>query len=126
MAEYSADCVDHADLHIRKSPNGTINSESILSSVQINGKSIPACRQKDRAVKKKYTSYPFLELMEYMPMTKSEFIYILFKHSHEKKQSYGKFYEMINTLNASGSVTKLTTMMLRAYCAASSPSTQTM
>ena len=115
MAAYAADCVDHANLHMRKNPSGNLNPDSILASVQVNGKSIPACRQKDRAVKKKYTSYPFLALMEFMPLTKSEFMYILFKHSREKKQSYGKFYEMINTLNASGSVTKLTKMMLHEF-----------
>ena len=115
MVAYSVDCKDHADLHLRKNPDGSLDPDSILASVQVNGKTVPACKQQDRVVDKKYTSYPFLVLMESMPLTESEFIYILLKHSHESKKNYGKYYEMINRINASGSVTKLTKKLLNGF-----------
>ena len=114
MAGYAADCVDHSRLHMRIAENGRKDPDSVLDFKTNDGRTVAACYSGRKihetpVVRKKYSGYPFLELMEFLPLTTPEFCFILLSHARDRN-----FDKMINRLDASGNAVAMVKRVLGA------------
>lgn len=113
MASFSADCVDHSQLHLRvhTTRNGVSKDPSSILDPTNTNKTTAVCftakgaQNSTRVVSPRYEKFPLLELMEFMPLTKEEFVDIL-----NKKAGGGSepdYVDMINKIKRSSKSSEL-------------------